>query len=627
MSRQITLVLKGYPRLSETFIAQEIRALEKRGLNITLASLRHPTDRARHPIHGEIEADVLYLPEYLHQEPWRVLRAWWQVRRRPGYRRCLKRWWQDFGRDRSRNRIRRLGQAFVLASELPPDTEQLYAHFLHTPASVTRYCALITGLPWSASAHAKDIWTSDAWELREKLAELDWLATCTEANHRYLSGLADDPDKVHLVYHGLDFSRFPAPKPSVQSRDGGDNSNPVRLISVGRAVAKKGYDDLLSALAALPREQAWQLTHIGGGPLLDTLKKQADALGIGDRIRWLGALAQHQVLEHYRQADLFVLASKIVEDGDRDGLPNVLMEAQSQGLACLATGISGIPELIRDRQTGWLVEPADPAALNKALQTLIADPALRWRPAWPASNGYARPSMSSAVSISWHSCSTLRAATAGTAPCSATSAPAAALHEAARSLLCATETTGSSESLRRSPAGPPADAGAERSRLRCPARQPTAQPRCPGQPRAPTAPGSLGATAGRSPATPLATPGLATETLVHLSPLLQGGRLDRPQGLPRTGHPLCCRRGLLAGSRAEGPWALSHQCLDEALQLAQRLFTFNPTDIEGLQACLGGRAPVVALPPFLDLANLPRTAEPDRTRLAALWGLNSRLPG
>jgi glycosyltransferase involved in cell wall biosynthesis len=297
----------------------------------------------------------------------------------PGYRTCLQRWWQDFRRDRSRNRLRRLGQALVLASELPPGTEQLYAHFLHTPASVTRYCALLTGLPWSASAHAKDIWTSEPWELREKLAELAWLATCTGANHDYLQGLAADPSRVHLVYHGLDFRRFPAPPSTPQRRDARNTEDPVRLVSVGRAVAKKGYDDLLNALAALPADCAWQLTHIGGGPLLGSLRQQAEKLGIDQRIQWLGALPQKEVLESYRASDLFVLASKIVDDGDRDGLPNVLMEAQSQGLCCLSTTISGIPELIEHQRTGWLVGPADAPALSDALQQLLQNPALRTR--------------------------------------------------------------------------------------------------------------------------------------------------------------------------------------------------------------------------------------------------------
>jgi glycosyltransferase involved in cell wall biosynthesis len=118
---------------------------------------------------------------------------------------------------------------------------------------------------------------------------------------------------------------------------------------------------------------------VGGGPLLPSLAAQAQALGIAERVRWHGALAQPQVLERYRAADLFALPSRIAADGDRDGLPNVLMEAQSQRLPCIATTVSGIPELIDDGRTGLLVPPRDPEALAHALAALIADPALRAR--------------------------------------------------------------------------------------------------------------------------------------------------------------------------------------------------------------------------------------------------------
>ncbi len=381
MARSIALVLKGYPRLSETFIAQEIRQLERRGLDITIVSLRHPTDSQVHPIHREIQAPVVYLPEYLHQEPLRVLKGLLKSISSPGFGRALSVWWKDLRRDLSRNRIRRFGQALVLAAELPEQIGQLYAHFIHTPASVTRYASILTGKPWSASAHAKDIWTIPEWEIEEKLQHLDWLATCTRANTEYLRKLTPDADKVMLVYHGLDFERFTGPQESplqtAPDRDG--SGEPVRLISVGRAVEKKGYDHLLNALASLPRELNWQFTHIGGGTLLESLKAQAVTLKIDQRIRWLGALPQLQVLEHYRNADLFVLASKVIGDGDRDGLPNVLMEAQSQQLCCLSTRISGIPELIDDGETGLLVEQQNEKQLAEALKKLIVDPSLRSR--------------------------------------------------------------------------------------------------------------------------------------------------------------------------------------------------------------------------------------------------------
>jgi glycosyltransferase involved in cell wall biosynthesis len=376
---RVAFVVKGYPRLSETFIAQEILALEQRGLDILIVSLRHPTDRVSHPVHREIRAPVRYLPEYLHDEPARVLRGWRWARRLPGYRAAWRGWLADLLRDPTPNRVRRFGQALVLAAELPADIRQLHAHFLHTPASVARYAAAIRGLDWSVSAHAKDLWTIPSWEKREKLASARWAVTCTEHGRHHLADLAPRPDRVALSYHGLDLVRFPPVLRRPTGADGGDHARPVTMLSVGRAVEKKGYDDLLAALALLPAGLAWRLVHIGGGALADRLKRQAAQLGLDPHIEWRGAQPQPAVLAAYREADLFVLAAKVARDGDRDGLPNVLIEAQSQGLACVATRLPGISELIDDGQSGTLVPPAEPRALAAALERLIRTPALRQR--------------------------------------------------------------------------------------------------------------------------------------------------------------------------------------------------------------------------------------------------------
>ena len=375
----IAFVLKGYPRLSETFIANEIRALERRGLDIRIVSLRHPTDAATHPVHEEVRAPVLYLPEYLYRAPLRVLRAWWRMRRSDRYRECLGAWWRDLRRDPSPNRVRRFGQALVLAHELDRDVVHLHAHFLHTPASVARYASILLGLPWSCSAHARDIWTTPAWEKREKLAACRWAVTCTALNQHHLQALAPLPERVELVYHGLDPDRFPPRLPDASTRDGSDADDPVRILSVGRAVEKKGYRDLLAALAALPPDLHWRFRHVGGGPWLARLKRRAAALGIADRVEWCGPLAQEAVLRCYAEADFFVLSSRIARDGDRDGLPNVLMEAQSQGLPCVATRTSAIPELVVDSDTGLLVDAGDVHALAGAMTRLARHPALRAR--------------------------------------------------------------------------------------------------------------------------------------------------------------------------------------------------------------------------------------------------------
>ena len=379
MDGTIAVVLKGYPRLSETFIAQEILGLERAGLRLRLLSMRRPTDRTVHPVHREIAAPVAYLPEYLHLEPLRVLKGWWTARRRPGYRAARRIWLRDLRRDVSRNRLRRWGQALVLAAELAPDVRRLHAHFIHTPAAVTRYASHLTGLPWTCSAHAKDIWTSPDWELAEKLDSAEWVVTCTRAGRDRLAALAPEARRVHLSYHGLDLDRFPAFPDARPRRDGSAADDPVMLLTVGRAVEKKGLDTLLDALARLPGDLHWRWLHVGSGELLPALKAQAAALGLDGRIEWRGAQPQPSVLALYRRADLFVLPCRVARDGDRDGLPNVLVEAQSQRLACISTSVSAVPELISDRETGILVPPEDAAALAGALAALVRDPDLRER--------------------------------------------------------------------------------------------------------------------------------------------------------------------------------------------------------------------------------------------------------
>ena len=341
-------------------------------------SLRRPTDRFTHAIHAEIRSPVHYLPEYLCEAPGRVLRAWRTVRRLPGYTRARAMWLADLARDRTPNRVRRFGQALVVAAELG-GVESIHAHFLHTPASVARYASAMLGVGWSFSAHAKDVWTTPEWEKREKLADARFGVTCTRANLDHLAALAPSPGVVDLVYHGLDHGRFPVRVAERPPRDGSDPGDPVRLLSVGRLVEKKGFDDLLSALAMLSPAHSWTLDVVGGGALRKRLRKQAAALGIGERVRWHGSLPHDRVVGHFAGADLFVLASRIEADGDRDGLPNVLMEAQLLGAACVATRVSGTPELIEHEVNGLLVAPRDPGAMAAALERAIADPALRAR--------------------------------------------------------------------------------------------------------------------------------------------------------------------------------------------------------------------------------------------------------
>lgn len=372
-SPALAIVVKGWPRLSETFIAQELVALQAQGIAFDIWSLRHPTDAKQHPLHSEVTGAVHYLPEYLEDAPDRVRASWRIARQLPGYKAARAMLRRDYARDPTDNRLRRFGQACVMAAELPPETRGLYAHFLHTPSSVARYAAVMRDLPWAFSAHAKDIWTSVDWDLSEKLVPgpgaAAWGATCTALGARHLREIAGDPKRVDLVYHGLDLSRFPAPP----KRPLRPVSSKFNMMSVGRLVEKKGFDRLIDAFALLPRDLDWHWTHIGGGTLSDALHTRAEALGVEYRITWRGACTQPEVIEAMRDADLFVLPSRIAKDGDRDGLPNVLMEAACQRLPILSTRVSSIPEFIDSGAHGLLADDT-PSALAQALVRIAARP-------------------------------------------------------------------------------------------------------------------------------------------------------------------------------------------------------------------------------------------------------------
>jgi len=374
------MILKGYPRISETFISNEIYLLEKLGFSIHLFSMRQPRENFTHDSVKKIRARVDYLPETLLKPLPRLIyhNSRLAAKRPKLYVAVLKAAWRRFQRTRKSATIKHLLQAGYLVNHLleASRTTHLHAHFAHSPASVAMFASQLSGLPFSFTAHAKDIYTSDPAQLREKIGLARFVVTCTGYNRRHLLELADGhKTPIHRIYHGIDVELFS------QKADFARNPvTPYHILTIARLTPKKGLPTIYKALKILhDRQVEFRHTHIGGGEEGDNIKTLVRQLGLTSVTQLLGTRPHNVVLEHYKKSDLFVLGCEVAADGDRDGIPNVLIESMAMGVPVVVTDISGIPELVEDEKTGLLVPSGNPEELADAMLRMLTDEQLRNR--------------------------------------------------------------------------------------------------------------------------------------------------------------------------------------------------------------------------------------------------------
>jgi len=374
------MILKGYPRISETFISNEIHLLEKLGFAIHLFSMRQPRENFTHDSVNKIRAAVDYLPETLIKPLPRLIyhNLCLAFRNPKVYGAALKTAFRRFLRTRKSATIKHLLQAGYLVHRLLPQSKvtHLHAHFAHSPTSVAMFTSQLSGLPFSFTAHAKDIYTSDPRQLREKIGLARFVVTCTEYNRKHLRELSDGyATPIHRNYHGIDIRLF-----SNKNEIPKIPSQPYQILTVARLTTKKGLPTIYKALRILC-DQGVSLhhTHIGGGEGGEKIISLIKELDLGPVTQLLGTQPHRVVLEHYKKADLFVLACEVAPDGDRDGIPNVLMESMAMGLPVVATHISGIPELVENERTGLLLPPGQPDELAVTMLRMLTDGELRSR--------------------------------------------------------------------------------------------------------------------------------------------------------------------------------------------------------------------------------------------------------
>jgi len=368
----ICYLLKTFPKVSETFVLQEILALQGDGYDLVIASLQKPTDMRCHDEIKQLTAPVFYLQQGLWQSlklllemvvenPKGVFKSAQLLRAHDS--KLSERW-------------RLLRQSLQLARWVKrKNITHIHAHFANDPASLAELVQALTGIGFSISAHAKDIYLSPPAQLRRKIAAARFVVTCTEYNCRYLCQINISPTPIIRVYHGFDRQRFQRLLANLPDADA--LSEPL-ILSVGRLREKKGFDTLIASCGILKRSgYRFRCDIVGYGPERETLQKQIDALGLGQTV-WLRGSMVHEKLVHlYRHASIFALPCRVGADGDRDGIPNVLMEAMAMNIPVVTTPVSGIPELVEDGINGMLVAPDQPRQLADVLQCLLLNERLR----------------------------------------------------------------------------------------------------------------------------------------------------------------------------------------------------------------------------------------------------------
>lgn len=370
------MVLKGFPRISETFISNEIRLLEEMGFTIHIFSMREPRESFTHDSVREIEAGVTYLPEsMLSGLPVLVRHTFMLLLERPGrffsglkllfsrFRRAPKKhtWLKHF-----------MQAAFLVRTAKGMGLAHIHCHFAHTPTTVGMYAAHFEGIPFSFTGHAKDIYTQSPARILDKIERARFLVTCTKYNKHYLDEMCRGKKPVHCVYHGINLDLFSA-NGRPQTADA-----PYSIMTVARFVPKKGLDIVLRALRRLrDRGLDFRYTLIGDGADRDKVHTLIRELDLSDVVKLPGTITHEQVIRHFEAADLFVLGCREAEDGDRDGIPNVVAESMAMGVPVASTTISGVPELVEHGQTGLLCASESVDGMAEIIERLLTDNELR----------------------------------------------------------------------------------------------------------------------------------------------------------------------------------------------------------------------------------------------------------
>lgn len=373
VSSKIGYVVKMFPRLSETFILNEILELERQGIEVVIFSLKKPNEGKFHPQLSDLKARVFYLDD-LDTKKW----VSWLGKIWPQLAPNRDEFWSLFDKALSTKDAKMmeyvLWSAWVGAKAIELGVGHFHAHFASLPSTIAYFSGRLSSIPFSFTAHAKDIYVYDMEEhlLREKLHKAEFVVTVTNYNREYLLGHNPDLDKdtIKVIYNGVMIDKLKPPHDIKREHN--------VILGVGRLVPKKGFDSLLNACRLLKDNGAsFKCLIAGDGSEAENLYSLQKKLELDDTVEFLGPKTQDEIINLMYKATLMCLPCTVAEDGNQDALPTVLLEALACGLPVISTNISGIPEIIDSNVNGILVGPDNPNDLFIEISRLLSSEKLR----------------------------------------------------------------------------------------------------------------------------------------------------------------------------------------------------------------------------------------------------------
>jgi colanic acid/amylovoran biosynthesis glycosyltransferase len=358
---RVGYVVKRYPRYSETFIVNEILEHEANGLQIDIFSLRPPVDTHFQDAISRVKAGVTYLPQRSSRSTgfWNSLLA--AASEMPDV-------WRVLSETPAIDTETVYHAAHLALNVRQRGITHLHAHFASSPASVASLASAFAGVPFTVTAHAKDVFheSVDHGDLLRKLTSASTVVTVSDFNVDFLRAMfGPESLPVRRIYNGLDLNYFSYVPPV---------DRPRRIVAVGRLVEKKGFIHLIDACALLARAGVtFDCQIIGSGPEQENLRRRVTQLGLDECVHLCGPLPQRDVIELLRSAAVFAAPCVAGTDGNRDGLPTVLLEAMALGTPCISTPVTGIPEVIKHGVTGLMVPEADAHQLATAMEHVLDD--------------------------------------------------------------------------------------------------------------------------------------------------------------------------------------------------------------------------------------------------------------